>query len=232
MDRRRLWAWVGIACLFSAGAACAQQDQAAVSGSSSGASAVAAVPRLIKFSGEVRDARGEPLGSVAVRLTFAVYQEQTGGAALWAETQMVELDEQGQYSVLLGATRADGLPVELFPAGKARWLGVQVEGRDEDPRVLLVSVPYALKAEDAAMLGGRSASDFVLAEQLKEEVRTQVEAQKPGITAQAVEMLVNNPPSRHHRRPLDVHLRHERGLRGGNAERHRASIAGHCDLRQ
>jgi hypothetical protein len=83
--------------------------------------------------------------------------------------------------------------VELFPAGKARWLRVQVEGRDEDPRVLLVSMPYALKAEDAAMLGGRRASDFVLSEQLKEEVRTQVEAQKPGITAQAVEMLVSNP---------------------------------------
>jgi hypothetical protein len=181
--------------LFSAGAAYAQQDQPAVSGSSNGASAVVAVPRLIKFSGEVRDARGEPLGSVAVRLTFAVYKEPQGGAALWAETQMAELDEQGRYSVLLGATRSDGLPVELFPAGKARWLGVQVEGRDEDPRVLLVSVPYALKAEDAAMLGGRSASDFVLSEQLKEEVRTQVEAQKPSITAQAVEMLVNNPPN-------------------------------------
>jgi hypothetical protein len=154
---------------------------------------VVAVPRLIKFSGEVRDARGEPLGSVPVRLTFAVYEAQTGGAALWAETQMAELDEQGRYSVLLGATRSDGLPVELFPAGKARWLGVQAEGRDEDPRVLLVSVPYALKAEDAAMLGGRRASDFVLSEQLKEEVRTQVEAQKPA--TQSVETLVNNPPN-------------------------------------
>jgi hypothetical protein len=130
---------------------------------------------------------------VAVRLTFAVYEEPQGGAALWAEAQMLELDEQGHYSVLLGATRSDGLPVELFPAGKARWLGVQVEGRDEDPRVLLVSVPYALKAEDAAKLGGRSASDFVLTEQLKEEVRTQVEAQKPATST--VETLVSNPPN-------------------------------------
>jgi hypothetical protein len=193
MEWRHLWKWVGIVCLFSAGAAYAQQDQSAVSGSSSGASAaVAAVPRLIKYSGEVRDARGEPLGSVSLRLTFAVYEAQLGGAALWAEAQVAQLDEQGQYSVLLGATRADGLPVELFPAGKARWLGVQVEGRDEDPRVLLVSVPYALKAEDAAMLGGRRASDFVLAEQLKEEVRTQVEAQKPVATS-SVETLVSNP---------------------------------------
>jgi hypothetical protein len=181
-------------CVVCAAAVYAQQDQTAGNGSAANSSAVAAVPRLIKFSGAVRDARGELLGNVAVRLTFAVYEEQQGGAALWAETQAAQLDEQGHYAVLLGATRADGLPVELFPAGRARWLGVQVEGRDEDPRVLLVSVPYALKAEDAAMLGGRSAADFVLGEQLKEEVRTQVAAQTPGIATQAVEMLVSNPP--------------------------------------
>jgi hypothetical protein len=179
--------------LFSVPMVCAQSQPA--SDGSSGPSSVAAVPRLIKFSGAVRDARGEPLGNVAVRLTFSVYEEAAGGAALWIEPQVAQLDEQGHYTVLLGATRADGLPVELFPAGKARWLGVQVEGRDEDPRVLLVSVPYALKAEDAAMLGGRSAADFVLGEQLKEEVRTQVAAQTPGIATQAVEMLVSNPPN-------------------------------------
>jgi hypothetical protein len=195
MSRNHLWAWVGLVCLVCVGGVFAQQDQTASDGNAANSSAVAAVPRLIKFSGAVRDARGELLGNVAVRLTFAVYEEPQGGAALWIESQVAQLDEQGHYTVLLGATRADGLPVELFPAGKARWLGVQVEGRDEDARVLLVSVPYALKAEDAAMLGGRSAADFVLAEQLKEEVRTQVAAQTPGLATQAVEMLVNNPPN-------------------------------------
>ena len=196
MRRLRSWAYVTLAFVFCAAGLQAQQNQATSDGSSGSSSgAVAAVPRLIKFSGVVRDGRGEPLASVAVRLTFAVYSEQQGGAALWAESQVAQLDEQGHYNVLLGATRSDGLPVELFPAGKARWLGVQVEGRDEDARVLLVSVPYALKAEDAAMLGGRQASDFVLAEQLKEEVKTQVEAQKPAVATQAVEMLTGNPPN-------------------------------------
>jgi len=208
MSRTHKWAWMGLACLVCAGGVQAQQGQPAAmvgsfsepatgspaAGSGGTSSAEAAVPRLIKFSGRVLEARGEPLGSVAVRLTFAVYEEPTGGAALWAETQVVELDEQGHYSVLLGATRADGLPAQLFPTGKARWLGVQVEGRDENPRVLLVSVPYALKAEDAAMLGGRRASDFVLAEQLKAEVRTQVELQKPATSS--VAMLVPSQPIR------------------------------------
>jgi len=190
--RKRMWA--GLVCLFCVAGLYAQ-NQPAGDGSTSNSGVVAAVPRLIKFSGAVRDARGEPLSGAVVRLTFAVYEEQQGGAALWIESQVAQLDEQGHYNVLLGATRADGLPVELFPAGKARWLGVQVEGRDEDARVLLVSVPYALKAEDAAMLGGRRASDFVLAEQLKEEVRTQVDAQKPAVATQTVEMLTGNPPN-------------------------------------
>jgi hypothetical protein len=196
MEWKRIGAWGGLVGLLCVTGVFAEQGQPAGDGSSASASsAVAAVPRLVKFSGAVRDTRGEPLNSVAVRLTFSVYEEPTGGAALWAESQVAQLDEQGHYTVLLGATRADGLPVELFPAGKARWLGVQVEGRDEEPRVLLVSVPYALKAEDAAMLGGRSAADFVLAEQLKDEVRTQVEAQKPTAT-NSIEMLIPGQPIR------------------------------------
>jgi hypothetical protein len=42
----------------------------------------------------------------------------------------------------------------LFATGESRWLGVQVQvpGEIEQPRVLLVSVPYALKAADAETL--------------------------------------------------------------------------------
>ncbi|MFB3924265.1 MAG: tail fiber domain-containing protein [Terriglobia bacterium] len=146
---------------------------------------VAPVPRLIQFNGVVRDRNGEPIGNVAVRLTFSVYEEPQGGTALWNEAQVIQLDEQGRYTVLLGATANTGVPVELFPAGKARWLGVQVENRDEDPRVLMVSVPYALKAEDAAKLGGKRASDFVLAEQLEQKVRTAVAVLMPAQTTAA-----------------------------------------------
>lgn len=49
----------------------------------------------------------------------------------------------------------------------ARWLGVQVEGRPEESRILLVAVPYALKAADADTLGGKPASAFVLSTQEK-----------------------------------------------------------------
>jgi len=122
------------------------------------------VPRLVKFSGMANDELGKPrTGTVGI--TFAIYKDREGGAPLWLETQNIGLDEQGRYTVLLGATKSEGLPLELFTAGESRWLGVQVQlpGELEQPRVLLVSVPYALKAADAETLGGLPASAFALA---------------------------------------------------------------------
>jgi trimeric autotransporter adhesin len=78
------------------------------------------------------------------------------------ETQNVATDASGNYSVLLGSTTATGLPGDLFSQQEQRWLGVQVQGEAEQPRVLLVSVPYAFKAHEAETLGGKSISDFVL----------------------------------------------------------------------
>jgi trimeric autotransporter adhesin len=121
-----------------------------------------ALPRLVRFGGTVKDLNGNPLTGV-VGITFALYSEQTGGAALWLETQNVSADSNGRYTALLGSTKPDGLPTDLFTSEQARWVGAQVSGQVEQPRILLVSVPYALKAGDAQTLGGRPASDFAVA---------------------------------------------------------------------
>jgi hypothetical protein len=62
---------------------------------------------------------------------------------------------------LLGANSPNGVPAELFTSGEARWLGVQAERQHEQSLVLLVSVPYALKAGDAQTLGGLPPSAFM-----------------------------------------------------------------------
>ena len=121
-----------------------------------------ALPRLVRFGGVLRSANGTPLTGV-VGVTFALYSEQTGGAALWLETQNVTADSSGHYSALLGSTKPEGLPSEMFTSEQARWIGVQVSGQSEQPRVLLVSAPYALKAGDAETLGGLPPSAFMLA---------------------------------------------------------------------
>ena len=147
-------------CLLLVGDSVAQQVSSAPSGDGQ-AAASATVPRLIQFSGTVKNAQGQPRSGV-VGITFALYKDQEGGAALWLETQNVAADAQGQYVVLLGSTAVAGIPMDAFSANEARWLGVQPEGLPEQ-RVLLVSVPYALKAADAETLGGMPASSFVLA---------------------------------------------------------------------
>ena len=120
------------------------------------------VPRLIMFSGTVKDLTGKPLTG-PVDLNFAIYKEQADAAPLWQESQTLNVDEQGHYTAIVGAMQPEGLPVDLFTSGEARWLGVSAGKLAEQPRVLLVSVPYALKANDAEMLGGKPASAYALA---------------------------------------------------------------------
>ncbi|HET7840965.1 MAG TPA: hypothetical protein VFM21_05140, partial [Terriglobia bacterium] len=129
------------------------------------------VPRLIKFTGTLRDVAGKPLAG-PVDVTFALYAEESGGAPLWFETQTVQASSLGRYTALLGAMTPAGVPMELFEQGEARWLGVMVQGLPEQSRVLLVSVPYALKAGDAETLGGKPASAFMLASQAGETTAT------------------------------------------------------------
>jgi len=149
----------------------------------------ASVLRLMKFSGALRDRTGNARTG-AVGLTLALYKDQQGGSPLWLEVHNAQLDEQGRYTVLLGSTKSEGLPLELFSSGEARWLGVQLNlpGEEEQPRVLLVSVPYALKAADAETLGGKPPSAFLLAE--KTEGREAAEA-KPEAGKEAVK---ESPP--------------------------------------
>jgi Stigma-specific protein, Stig1 len=122
-------------------------------------------PRLVRFSAKLTGDNDQPrTGSIGV--TLSLYDAQEGGAALWSETQNVLLDDQGSFTVLLGATRAAGLPLDLFASGAARWLGVRpvTIGAVEQKRVMLVGVPYALKAGDTEMLGGLPATAYALAD--------------------------------------------------------------------
>src|SRR5580700_6454258 len=146
------------AVLLGGRVAVAQETASNVSSPSEASS----VPRLVRFAGTAKDLDGKPLTGT-VGITFLLYSGQQGGSPLWLETQNVQPDSTGRYNVQLGATKPDGLPSDLFTSVEARWLGVQISGQAEQPRVLLLSVPYALKAADAETVGGLPASAFVLA---------------------------------------------------------------------
>ena len=125
-----------------------------------------AVPNLIRYGGTLKDADGAPIAATA-GVTFAIYKQQDGGAPVWMETQNVTPDASGQYSVLAGQHDSHRIAERTVFARRAALAGrAGARTSPSSRRVLLVSVPYALKAHEAETLAGKSISDFVLAKDL------------------------------------------------------------------
>jgi hypothetical protein len=132
--------------------------------------------RLLRISSTLPgDLAGIAGGTVTLR--FALYSSKEGGEALWSETQQIDVTRDGSYAVLLGSGTPGGLPAGIFAGGTARWLGVTLGQSDqaEQPRLLLVGVPYALEATDAQTLAGRAAADYVTREDLQSAVAGSVQ---------------------------------------------------------
>ncbi len=152
-----------------------------------------AVPRLIRFNGLLGAAELKPGGGL-VGVEFAIYKEETGGVALWSEIQNVEPDSTGHFTVLLGSTKNGGLPPDVLGFGEPRWLSVTPVGGQAQPPVLLVSVPYALRAEEAVRIAGSPASDFVRKDDLTDSVREAIRTIQPdAATAHATPSASSGP---------------------------------------
>ena len=167
MTRRCVWMSVVLVFVLASVGWSAPQEAATATQTTTQGS------RLITVSGALTDAGGQPRAG-SLGLTFKLYAGPAGGEALWGERQVVVADAAGRYSVLLGATVPGGVSPEVFGEGKAQWLGVQVEAEAELPRVLLVAVPYALRAADADTLGGKPLTSFVTSEELTKVVDERV----------------------------------------------------------
>jgi len=72
------------------------------------------VPKLINYSGTLHLPSGLESPARVVGVTFAIYRQEDGGAPLWLETQNVTPDSAGHYTVLLGSTKSEGIPADLF----------------------------------------------------------------------------------------------------------------------
>lgn len=151
------------------------------------------VPKLVRFDGRFKSSSLRPASSTE-SVTLAVYRDETGGAPLWQEVQNVEVDTEGRYSLLMGSTLNEGVPFDLFLSGEPRWLGVRVNrpGEVEQSRVLMVSVPYALKASDAETLGGKPASAYLLAAPDSGAVTSALPTPTAAASANAVKPRVNS----------------------------------------
>src|SRR5262245_34789468 len=107
--------------------------------------ALAAVPATVGYQGRLYDQNGNPL-SGTLNVVFALYSSDTGGTAVWTETQSITF-ANGYFDVQLGSVTAFG--ATAFN-GTVRYLGVTVGGDSEmTPRASVASVPYALNAVNA-----------------------------------------------------------------------------------
>jgi parallel beta-helix repeat protein len=113
--------------------------------------ASASFPRLIAVTNVT-------CNSYPKTVTFSLYNADGDVSSAWQEVQTVT--DKGK-TVLMGAS-TNGLPDQLFSSETARWMGIRCEGEPET-RQLLTPVAYAMKSADAANLGGRPASDYLLA---------------------------------------------------------------------
>ena len=103
------------------------------------------VPNFIDYQGKLTDDNENPLdGSYSI--VFSIYDVETGGTALWSETQGAVDVNDGLFQVTLGSINA--MPDTLFNEAE-RWLGIAA-GTDAEmtPRTKVASTPYALYAEN------------------------------------------------------------------------------------
>ena len=123
---------------------------------------VTSVPRIVRVTSTFHPADGKPPAAVET-MTLSIYAEETGGVPLWQETQTVSVNPDGRFTLLLGSTRPEGLPLDLFASGEPRWLAIHVErpGESEPGRIrllLLNSVTTSPAAANTADSAGSSLS--------------------------------------------------------------------------
>jgi hypothetical protein len=101
---------------------------------------------VLSFQGRLCTTDGEPLPDGPYIVQFAMYEAQTGGTALWTESQSVT-QVGGVFVAYLGS--ATPFPADLF-AGGDRWLGIKVGDDAEMPeRFRLTPSPSAIHAAAA-----------------------------------------------------------------------------------
>ncbi len=105
-------------------------------------SARGAIPQIINYQGQLMDADGAALNG-SFDFTFTIYDADTGGLALWAETISSVPVQDGLFQVSLGSTS----PLDL-PFNNSYWLEITIDGDTLTPRQHLTSIGQALNAQD------------------------------------------------------------------------------------
>jgi subtilisin-like proprotein convertase family protein len=105
------------------------------------------VPAGLPLTAALANVAGGPVSDGTYGLDFALYADETGGAALWAEQNVAVAVKSGAFSYTLGSSKP--LSAGLTSDYDGLWLGIKVGGEAELPRRPLGSVAYAMTAQVA-----------------------------------------------------------------------------------
>ncbi|OGC22344.1 hypothetical protein A2291_04970 [candidate division WOR-1 bacterium RIFOXYB2_FULL_42_35] len=110
------------------------------------ASTAFAVPQYINYQGYLKSPTGEAL-SGTYTMQFVVYDNPTGGAAVFDSGAQSVAVSNGLYTVKLGTVDSNDFN------GDDRWLEVSVGVETLSPRLQIYSAAYALRADAATNTG-------------------------------------------------------------------------------
>ncbi len=144
-----------------------------------------AVPKTISYMGYLSDAAGDVVTDGDHEITFRLYEQTAGGAAVWTATRTVTTSK-GLFDVVLGESAS----LDEVPFDRAYFLGISIGAGDElSPRIALVAAPYSLYAkdvEDGAVTADKIAANAVGTEQLAEDSVTSAKIADAAITGEAL----------------------------------------------
>jgi hypothetical protein len=117
------------------------------------------IPRQMNYQGYLTDNAGNPVTGNH-KLTFTIYDAQTGGNTLWIEEHPGVAITDGVFRVQLGSITALDLDFDI-----PYWLSIKVENDPElAPRIALSSVGYSFNSMKAESVADNSVTSAALQE--------------------------------------------------------------------
>lgn len=118
-----------------------------------------AAPSVLSYVGEIATPNGIPFSGSA-EIQVGLYSTEMGDSAVWTEDLGTINIVGGRLDVVVGSGDSAGLETALLSSDDL-WLQFTVAGEELLPRQKIHSVPFAVAARHADLLGGLSAEDFV-----------------------------------------------------------------------
>ena len=124
-------------------------------------------PHEINYQGWLGSADDTTGVTGTFNMTFRLYTQATGGTPVWEETHTGVEVSRGVFNIILGSVNP--IPADIF-TGVPLWLELQVGNEPLSPRKKLVSVGYAIRAENAKNASYADTASYIIGANVVGEV--------------------------------------------------------------